>query len=1481
MASSIRIGLHVLSLCVVALTAVSGATDPGRQNLTSSFDSVQIARRFVPAHECVKGQKKCRKCSEYVGMGCIECKGFKKLHEGICLKKCPEGTYQKGNSQYGNECHSLNPKPEPEPEPEQQTTPQELEEDSQDPTSATVTATTSAPPDVVENDHQRLGDSDECTKQTVAGDALFACGPVDLMFLLDSSGSFNIPSIGGTPRNFQDNVLTFVDAVASRFDVGLDDDQTRVGVSTFSGTADLRIALGEHGDMCGLSESISTIPYVGGPTYTSLGLENVLFELMKEGQGLRPAPANVRRVLVVLTDGNFKKGYSPKIAVQSLHKAGVEIIPVGIGLKLSHRVLSLLASSKLSNKFTVDSATDLVSLLPSLTDAICGSVSSSPPDAPQDPQDPQDPTGTETQGSTDGDVAFEGCGKKDVLFVLDNSADWSDAEAPHTFHDLSLGFIRKLLPQMLYGASKSTTRVQVTTTGNVDNAYDVPLDFYTKPTPLDKAVAEVPYPQRGVGDASTFAAAALRRIVTQLSTATNNDRDAESVARTIVILTPNVATTHADIANVVAELASISNAPTIITLEVGGTTDGVLAAIASTPALAFNTPTPTSMFLIANQVLGAVCSTTPNVIAPPVSTPEPACELARASDDACGALDLMFLLDSSGSMNIPRLGGVLMSFQEKVLGFVKATISKHVVGSTDTRVGVATFSGSAIMHIALNDHFDGCSLESAIDAIPYVGGVSNLAPALQVVVDEMMLEENGLRPSSDSIKRVLMIITDGVTIDFEAEELATQLRDLGVTIVVVGLKVSHDDPGLSALSNNNQHKFLTVPTAADIFTLTDKATTAMCIAGGAEEELCSPTMSSLDPLFACGPLDLMFLLDVSGSINIPQFGGVPRTFQDKILPFVRSMIPRFIIGDTDTRVGVATFSGKARVVIHLNDFDNACDLDTAIAAVPYLGGPSRSSVGLEVVLNEMMLFENGLRPTSERGVRRVLVVITDGPSDQGHAPSDAATALHNEGVSVITIGVGMLPTSPDLIAIASSTRHVVTVSDATQLNGVHDDVMAKTCPVTFDKPSCALTTMASENYACGPLDLMFLLDSSGSFNNPALGGAPGAFQQYVLGLVAKIVSRVVVGDQPGDTRVGVATYSGVGSLRISLNDEFDGCTLQEMIKTIPYRGGPSHTSVGFQTIVDEMMKESAGLRPTSMGVKRVLVVISDGTTLGYEPGPGVAALQTNGVTIIAIGVGGDANVEAIGSRPDLVLNAPFVRDLPKLEDALVTAMCQGTPVSALSVPCSLPAHVPTVDHSGCRQLDLMFLLDVSGSINIPQLGGTLRAFQDRVLAFVRTLLNRLTIDRLNTRVSVATFSGKAQAHVYLNDFVDACELDATVAQIPYVGGPSRTSLGLRLIAKNIMSQDKGLRSKTSGAHRVLIVVTDGEYDEGYDVAPEVADLRSKEATVIAVGIGMSSTSNVLSSMASSPEYIFTSSNITTLVGEAMPVLDALNGICSN
>ena len=194
--------------------------------------------------------------------------------------------------------------------------------------------------------------------------------PLDIVFLLDGSGSINNPSFGGADGNFQDKVLGFVSEVVARFTVGQND--TRVGIATFSNSVTINYLLNSEYDKAKILAGIPTIAYPALGTRTSDGLHTVRTTLFQEMYGMRPLAAGVSRVLVVITDGKANTGYAPKGNATLLHNSNVNVFAMGVGTSIDLGELEDIASGDgNSNVFLIKSFDRIASFVDSLTRGTC------------------------------------------------------------------------------------------------------------------------------------------------------------------------------------------------------------------------------------------------------------------------------------------------------------------------------------------------------------------------------------------------------------------------------------------------------------------------------------------------------------------------------------------------------------------------------------------------------------------------------------------------------------------------------------------------------------------------------------------------------------------------------------------------------------------------------------------------------------------------------------------------------------------------------------------------------------------------------------------------------------------------------------------------------------------------------------------------------------------------------------------------------
>ena len=138
-------------------------------------------------------------------------------------------------------------------------------------------------------------------------------------------------------------------------------------------------------------------------------------------------------------------------------------------------------------------------------------------------------------------------------------------------------------------------------------------------------------------------------------------------------------------------------------------------------------------------------------------------------------------------------------------------------------------------------------------------------------------------------------------------------------------------------------------------------------------------------------IDLMFVLDSSGSIGSGNF--------QLMREFVANITTILDIGPADSQVGVIAFSDSARVEFNLSSNENF--ILSAIDAIPYIAGGTNTADALNLVLTQGFL---GARPTE--GIPRVVIVVTDGISNDATATAAAAQAIHEDGITVFAAGIG-------------------------------------------------------------------------------------------------------------------------------------------------------------------------------------------------------------------------------------------------------------------------------------------------------------------------------------------------------------------------------------------------------------------------------------------------------------------------------------------
>jgi hypothetical protein len=188
----------------------------------------------------------------------------------------------------------------------------------------------------------------------------------------------------------------------------------------------------------------------------------------------------------------------------------------------------------------------------------------------------------------------------------------------------------------------------------------------------------------------------------------------------------------------------------------------------------------------------------------------------------------------------------------------------------------------------------------------------------------------------------------------------------------------------------------------------------------------------------CEALDLMLVLDGSGSINSSEF--------DQMQSFASDVVNSFVIGPDDARIGVVQFSGTNRGRLEIGLSDDASAVNSAISNMSQLDGSTDIHEAISLARTEFA--SNGRVDTP-----KVMILLTDGAHKENSDPVAEAHLAEEEGIILLTVSVGD-NTRPDMLRrIASDPdQHAFAVSDFADLTLLLDTLVRETCENDPPKP---------------------------------------------------------------------------------------------------------------------------------------------------------------------------------------------------------------------------------------------------------------------------------------------------------------------------------------------------------------------------------------------------------------------------------------------
>ena len=184
-------------------------------------------------------------------------------------------------------------------------------------------------------------------------------------------------------------------------------------------------------------------------------------------------------------------------------------------------------------------------------------------------------------------------------------------------------------------------------------------------------------------------------------------------------------------------------------------------------------------------------------------------------------------------------------------------------------------------------------------------------------------------------------------------------------------------------------------------------------------------------------LDLVILMDSSGSIGQSDF--------EKEKKFVYDLVSNLDVGFNETRIGIMTFSDTTEIITDFSKTTNKSDILNRISKIKYIHPKSTNTANALIKANKEILVERkGMRPLEE-GVPKIVLVITDGVSDDTVETLKQAKKIKERGISMISIGIGKEVNMKELKELATIPNNQYLVENFDSVLKIINSISTKTC----------------------------------------------------------------------------------------------------------------------------------------------------------------------------------------------------------------------------------------------------------------------------------------------------------------------------------------------------------------------------------------------------------------------------------------------------
>ncbi|VDK62130.1 unnamed protein product [Onchocerca ochengi] len=373
-----------------------------------------------------------------------------------------------------------------------------------------------------------------------------------------------------------------------------------------------------------------------------------------------------------------------------------------------------------------------------------------------------------------------------------------------------------------------------------------------------------------------------------------------------------------------------------------------------------------------------------------------------------------------------------------------------------------------------------------------------------------------------------------------------------------------------------------------------------------------------------------------------------------------------------------------------------------------------------------------------------------------------------------------------------------------------------------------------------PLDLVFLLDSSGSLKNK--------FQDEI-DIIRRIVKHVTIGEFA--TRVMLIQFSGVQHLEFDFKKFKDRDDILAALDVLRHVSGITRMGDALEFTLS-MLNEKNGMRPPH--VSKILYLLSDGRTHDYPKDTEMADLlrqQIDNIDIYAYGTGEYVAMNeliAITKDSKKIVTNENLEDLEPIFDRWKgTEVCETLPV------CIRGSDKP---------LDLILIIDSSESVS--------HLFDEQIRFAVERIVQNINIHPDAVRFALITYSGQARIHFKFNDQ----QIRNNSAVIRYLNtlksikGTTSTHIALHQAYNLLTGTDKARQ----GVKKMIIILTDGHSQR----SPVDMALRLKNENIETFAVTLTpapyADESELLSMTQNTDHVFTPDNLENFESKFLPFI---------